>query len=382
LIHVARMALRDQFLEADVWGQLARLGLSERDRRDIADVTTGVHSAEAAAYLLEQITKLEFPQDTLTRFIHHIARFGAQDGAAKLAAFANPQKKTPAQRLEILKAIQQGFQERGAPLDALTRQQAARLAGELLASNTPADITLGIDVVRDFEFRDMQGALVKVIERSDLPEQPRSHALGALSVIDPKANLATIERVLSDASKPIGMREWAAQLLGGIDRAEAKAALLAILPVAPERLQGAVAGALVRRRAGADALLNAIASGKASARLLQDRGVTILLESSGLPKVTDRIAALLKGLPAADAKMTALFDRRRDGFQHAKADSGQGRTPARRHRHAGARPPDGRHPRSQSQRRSDASRHEPCAQEWPDCLGATHARGRRGADRR
>ena len=130
--------------------------------------------------------------------------------------------------------------------------------------------------------------------------------------------------MLSDAAKPIGMREWAAHLLGGIDRAPANAALLAILPVAPERLQAAVAAALVRRREGADALLNAIDSGKASARLLQDRNVTILLESSGLPKVVDRIAALLKGLPAADAKMTALFDRRREGFGHAKADAGVG----------------------------------------------------------
>ncbi len=324
LIHVVRMALRDQLLESDVWGPLAKLELSERDRRDIADVTTGVHSVEAAAFLLEQITQLEFPQETLTRFIHHIARYGAKDRASKLTAFANPQKKTPAQRLEILKAIQQGFQERGAPLEEETRGQAARLAGELLASNSAGDITLGIDVVRDFEFRDMQANLVKVIERNDLPDQPRAHAMGALTVIDPKANLGTIEKVLSDASKPIGMREWAAHLLGGIDRDPAKAALLAILPVAPERLQGAVAAALVRRREGADALLNAIDSGKASARLLQDRNVTILLESSGLPKVVDRIAALLKGLPAADAKMTALFEHRREGFEHAKADAGQG----------------------------------------------------------
>ena len=225
----------------------------------------------------------------------------------------------------MLKAIQQGFQERGAPLGKEARQEAARLAGELLASNAPADITLGIDVVRDFGFRDMQRSLVKVIERSDLPEQPRSHAMGALAVIDPKGNLATIERVLSDAGKPIGMREWAANLLGGIDIAPRReAALLGILPVAPERLQGAVAAALVRRREGADALLNAIAAGKASARLLQDRSVTINLESSGLPKVTDRIAALLKGLPPADAKLAALFTRRRDGYKHARADAGLG----------------------------------------------------------
>ena len=62
-----------------IWGQLAKLELSERDRRDIADVTTGVHTVEAAAFLLEQITQLEFPQETLTRFIHHIARYGAKE---------------------------------------------------------------------------------------------------------------------------------------------------------------------------------------------------------------------------------------------------------------------------------------------------------------
>ncbi len=324
LIHVARMALRDQLLESAVWPQIDKLELSERDRRDVADVATGVHSVEAAAFLLNQIKQLEYPQQTLARFIHHIARYGAQEATNSLAAFAKPQKRTPAQRLELLKAIQQGFQERGVPLGKEVRQEAARLAGELVGSNSPADITLGIDVVRDFEFRDMQASLVKVIERSDLPEQPRAHAMGALSVMDPGKNLATIEKVLGDAAKPMGMRQWAAGLLGGIDRAEAKAALVNILPVAPEQLQGAVASALVRRRQGADALLNAIASGKASARLLQDRSVTINLESSGLPDVKDRIAVLLKGLPPADAKLAALFNRRRDGYQHAKADAGLG----------------------------------------------------------
>ena len=324
LIHVARMGLRDQLLESAVWPQIGKLELGERDRRDIADVATGVHSVEAAAFLLNQIKQLEYPQETLARFIHHIARYGAQEAASSLAGFANPQKRAPAQRLELLKAIQQGFQERGIPLGKEVREEAARLAGELVGSNSPADITLGIDVVRDFEFRDMQASLVKVIERSDLPEQPRAHAMGALSVMDPKANLATIEKVLGDATKPMGMRQWAAGLLGGIDRGEAKAALVNILPVAPEQLQGAVASALVRRRQGADALLNAIASGKASARLLQDRSVTINLESSGLPEVKDRIAVLLKGLPPADAKLAALFNRRRDGYQHAKADAGLG----------------------------------------------------------
>ena len=174
-----------------------------------------------------------------------------------------------------------------------------------LESRQPSDVMLGVDVVRDFQFRDMQPDLKKVIERRDLAEDARIHAMGALTVIDPKANLATIADVLADASAPIGMRDSAANLLGNLDRPEAKTALLGNLPSAPERLQSAIAAALVRRREGADALLQAIAAGKASARLLQERSVTISLESSGLPGVVDRIAALLKGLPPADQKLSA-----------------------------------------------------------------------------
>ncbi len=70
--------------------------------------------------------------------------------------------------------------------------------------------------------------------------------------------------------------------------------------------------------------LQAIAAGKASARLLQERSVTIILESSGLPGVAERIAGLLKGLPPADQKLNALYAHRRDGFNRAKADPAPG----------------------------------------------------------
>jgi putative heme-binding domain-containing protein len=120
------------------------------------------------------------------------------------------------------------------------------------------------------------------------------------------------------------MRDRAANLLGNVDRPEARTALLGNLQSAPERLQSAIAAALVRRREGADALLQAIAAGKASARLLQERSVTISLESSGLPGVADRIAAQLKGLPPADQKLSALYASRRNGFRRANANPGPG----------------------------------------------------------
>jgi putative heme-binding domain-containing protein len=324
LIHTVRIALRDQLKSHQVFSQLDGLSLSERDRRDIADVTTGVHTEAAAAFLLAHLKTYDEPEARLNRFLHHIARYGLTSTIPDVVAVAVSEKRPPADRLKLLKAIQQGTQERGLALDESSRRLAARLATELLASRKAGEVMLGVDVVRDFQFRDMQADLKKVIDRKDLAEQPRMHAMGALTGIDPKANLATITAVLADASTPIAMRDWAANLLGNQDRPEAKAALLANLPTAPERLQSAIAAALVRRRAGADALLQAIAAGKASARLLQERSVTIILESSGLPDVARRIAELLKGLPPADQKLTALYAHRRDGFNRAKADSAPG----------------------------------------------------------
>jgi hypothetical protein len=72
------------------------------------------------------------------------------------------------------------------------------------------------------------------------------------------------------------------------------------LPTAPERLQSTIAAALARRREGAEALLKAIEAGKGSARLLQERRVVIGLENAEISHQSERIAALLKGLPPAD----------------------------------------------------------------------------------
>jgi len=318
LIHVVRIALRDQFQRPDVWPALDSLKLTERDQRDIADVATGVHTTEAAAFLLAHLKRHDEPQGD--RFAHHIARYGTPSSIGLLVDLSASEKHSPAERLERLKAIQQGAQERGLRLDEKARRLAGRLAAELVASAKPSEITLGVDVVRAFGFRELDPALKKVIRRGDLPDQPRMHAMGALTAIDPKAHVATIADVLADGSVPIVMREWAASLLGTLDRPESRTALLSNLPSAPERLQSAIATALVRRSEGADALLKEIASGKASARLLQERPVTIALESSGLPGVADRIAGLLKGLAPADQKLSSLYSRRRDGFQKAKAE--------------------------------------------------------------
>jgi putative heme-binding domain-containing protein len=70
--------------------------------------------------------------------------------------------------------------------------------------------------------------------------------------------------------------------------------------------------------------LNLIETGKASPRLLQERRITIGLESAGIEHVKERIDALLKGLPPADQKLRELMDRRRARFLKSTHDLAQG----------------------------------------------------------
>src|SRR5262249_58199609 len=91
--------------------------------------------------------------------------------------------------------------------------------------------------------------------------------------------------------------EYCAGLLATIDRPGPRKLLVEMLPLAPERLQAAIAAGLARRGEGAAALLEAIVAGKGSARLLQDQRVAVALKATDLPRLEERLKALLAGLP-------------------------------------------------------------------------------------
>ena len=117
LVHMTRMALRDQLRPATSWPRLADLSLSERDARDIADVATGVPTPEAAAYLLGHLRRLEEPHANLVRYLQFIARHAAEaDDVPLLAIVRDRGGEALPDRLALLKAILQGNQERGAKL--------------------------------------------------------------------------------------------------------------------------------------------------------------------------------------------------------------------------------------------------------------------------
>lgn len=322
LLHVVRMALRDQLLANAAWTYLQGLRLNNHSLRNIADVANGVPTAPASAFLLEQIQQSELPQDVTVRYVHHIARNG--DKASVSALLGVARKRAPAgidTQVELVRAIQQGSQERGAKLSQETRSLAQGLAATLLGSSKNHEISKGINLASTFPIPELRGRLETMALDPKVAEPQRAEALAALMSIDPDKSLRPLAKVLNDSAEVLGMRERAAAVLGSVDRSEAQAELVKVLPTAPERLQTMIASVLAQRKGGAEALLETIKVGKASARLLQESRVANPLANSGARDVKDQIAALLKGLPAADQKLNELLRRRRTAYSAAAHDA-------------------------------------------------------------
>ncbi len=324
LIHVVRMALRDQLKTPEAWPHLKTLVLTGRDRSDLADVATGVATPGSAAFLLDHIRNDPENQENLLRYVHHIARYGGKGTTAELVAVVQSHDRSPSARLAMLRMIQQGSQERGDALNADVRKLAGDLCRQLLASRSPDEVGLGIDATRDFAFAELLPALREAAGRDDLTETRRGEALQAIAVVDPSRALILLRDLLASSQAALALRETAAITLSNLERPEAQAAVLDTLPTAPEKLQSTIAAAVVRRREGAQALLRAIESGKASARLLQERRVVIGLENAEIPRLGKRIAALLKGLPPADQKLKELMTKRQAEFHHTAGDASRG----------------------------------------------------------
>jgi len=327
LRHVALMALRDQLLEDRAWDALGDAGeLSQADRDRLADAALGVPSAASAKFLLGEIKVRSLPTPRLARFARQVARHGGPGSDAELLASLRDRKPSPglSDQAAALRAVQEGLQERGKALGDEAKAAAVGLTAALLDSPQAADVVAGAALAGAFRLPGVTGRLEALATSGQAAEAARAEALAALSAIDPAASSAACRRVLAEGSDPVNLRERASEILGATNRPEATAALAAVLPTAPGRLQSAVAAALARSRAGSEALLAAVAAGKASARLLQDQRVAGPLVNAGAPDLPHRLAALLKGLPPADKALAELIGVRRSGYAAAGADPAAG----------------------------------------------------------
>jgi putative heme-binding domain-containing protein len=321
LLHVVRMALRDQLRPVKTWEQIASTHWSEADARALADVCPGVPTPQAAAFLLERLRGNTESRDNRVRYVHHIARYGAEQTVPALLSLLRDEKNTDISfRAALFKAFQQGTQERGAALSAPARAWGEELIARLLAARPVPHVLAGIELAGLLRSEAAQPSLLVLMVRRTAPEAARRAAMTALLAISPRRNLEAIAHLLRDVREPGPLREQAALGLSSTNLADAQDILLAMLPSAPSRLQTVIAVGLAGSKQGGERLLAAVAQGKASARLLQEPFVELRLQQAKIDRLRERLQKLTAGLPRADETLQALLGKRRTGYLRASGD--------------------------------------------------------------
>jgi putative heme-binding domain-containing protein len=326
LLHATRIALREQLKSEAVWKWLDANPPTMKDLGALADVATGVHTSRAAALLLERLkTKLD-SAGVEAKYAHHVARHGTEAMQDELVAFIQTGRANDlARQLELFKAVQKGTQESGKALSKSAAALGDSIAGKLLGSSSMEAVRAGIELTGTLKLVDRELALQLWLGNGSAATDVRKAAAAALTSLHPTKHIPALAQVVADANEPAALREQIALVLAGSNQAAAHDALLKVLPTAPAKLETAIATGLAGSKQGAEKLLDAVAAGKASPRLLLDPGVSNKLRQTKLPDLDAKIAKLTKGLPSADASLAKLIEARRQAFVNGKADPAKGK---------------------------------------------------------
>jgi putative heme-binding domain-containing protein len=320
LSHTVRMALRNQFLSPASWDKRPE-PWTEADARALADVAPGIHTLHAGAFLLGHIQQYPESGERLIRYVRHSARYAPEEQVASAVKFLRGNKPDDVRlQANLLRAVQQGTQERGGKLSSEAGAWAGDLTGKLLAAKENDLLQLGVDLANALKQESTQPALTALVKRKDAAEKVRQSAMQALASIQPKAHVGLLAGVLVDAGDAMPVREHAANVLAGINQSESREQLVKALPTAPARLQSVIASGLAGSAQGAEQLLDAVTTGKASARLLQERPVEVKLSQAKVPNLKERVAKLTAGLPPAEQRLQEIINKRRVAFSKAKTD--------------------------------------------------------------
>jgi putative heme-binding domain-containing protein len=320
LRHAIRIALRDELASEDTWAP------TPQTESVIADVAPGIPQPIAAVFLTGYLEKYgdAAPADKV-RYIRHIARFATDEYQQHIGQLIEMARDLST-RIAMIKAVQEGEQERGGPLPASVKALAQDTALRALTSDKDGEFGLGIDLVGALKLGEFRRPLIEIIADRTRPQGRREKAVESLVAIDSKAAVPTLAKIVGDASESDAIREKTAALLAAANQPEARDALIKTMPTAPGRLQTAIATGLVQTPAGAIRLLETIKEGKASARLLQERGVEVRLAGLNQSDLKARADALLKGLPPAEERIQTLIRSRRDAFGKRPTDLARGAT--------------------------------------------------------
>jgi len=324
LIHAKRMALRDQLI-ASAWKDVTKMDWTEKERRALAEVCPGLRSKESAIFLMDHVKRSAEGLAALPRFAHHIARYGPAEMSNEVLTLyrARVPRDLPGEA-RLLKIVVEANQERGSRLADAEQRHAGELTNQLLRSPAGEQKDLGLDLAGSLRLLNVQDTIADLAGDRRVEVPRRKKALQTLASLDPVKHAGMLAKLLADDSENFEVRAQAAVALAAAQTPKAHGKLIDALQAAPAPLQRAIALALSGSSMGGTRLLEAVAKGKASGRLLQDREVDVRLRQARIPDIDKKLADLTRGLPAVDARLQQLFNQRRQSFLAGKADTAAG----------------------------------------------------------
>lgn len=343
LRHAARIALRNCLRDADGgWKALSRLS-GPTEVGVAAEVIVAVPTRDASKFLIGSLRDEPNPPFLLA-IAEHAGRWGDAAEWQAIATRANEQIARGevqkdgavfARGVALNRALCRGLQASGRKFGRandlvvgsgqytlpLLRKDSgtARLVVEMLEL-LPA-LTDDTAHVEGGTAKASTGGLVRVVRAAGVADDVRGMAMDALARLDGKAAIPVLTGLVRDEKDSPAARERALIALARVaDRGEAREVFGDALKAAPYRTALAVGTALAGSPAGAGELLAAVKTGKAPARLLQEKVILERLRAARIPDLDKQVTALTRGLPPADQRLAELVKVRGKAFASAKPD--------------------------------------------------------------
>ncbi len=319
LIHMARMALRDQLLQADIAAGLAVPADADLRRR-LGNAALGAPTAASARLVLACLGS-EAPE---AGSLKHLFRNLPPDELPRVFDLL-PQLMTKPLReqIDLVRASAQACQERGIKLPEAFQAWAGGAAAAALTGTDKGVQQEALKLARELKMSSLFEAVEKLAFSNGAADL-RGAAIDALPQLDRVQAVKPLGTLVARVAEAPALRLKAAAALASIPTPEARVQLLVLLKSAPQALGVPIASGLAGAREGAALLLAACAEGKASPRLLQDPNVQNRLRGTNDKALIARLEALVKDLPPEDARINALIQARRTGAQRAQANTTRG----------------------------------------------------------
>jgi putative heme-binding domain-containing protein len=331
LIHVVRIALREQLASTDEYKAMRRRGLPIGEREwarvsMLAEVSLGVPNSDSATFIVDYYLRHRLiSPGPVSEYMHHVARYSPNlPEFFKISEALGSKRADASDECEMLRAIQHGLQERGGGLlPADLQAWAVRVADKLIGSNNVDQVNQGIELARELQISAAFNKLSAIVGGAE-PAAARPAAIDTCVALDRTRSVALLGGLIGRGDEALAVRQKAAQALATISSDAARAELIRRLTAAPDRLAVEIAAGLAATKPGAELLLAAIGDGKASARLLREPTVLDHLHNTAGSDTDDRIKPLTAGLPPGDDRLNHLILERHDGFLKAKPDPVKG----------------------------------------------------------